>query len=332
MKDSFTVDLKKRWKTDKQKSAGHFGSVFGTGGFFNESPFGFYNDSMDFRGFSSKDSLSSLDGVYEIKNLHVKRTDFSRSKFSTLNFESCKFEECLFEEAIFEGDTRFWSQCEFVDCTFPNATFVNCAFNDVRFLRCVFEGTKWKTRNVFSICAFLNCSFSSNIKNIDFSDTNFDGSKFRGVLENVTFLGWSNVPEKYLVDGRWTTVPIDCLPNRMRGVDFSEAELILCTFSQYCNLDKIKPPLTNRNCAFFITEIFYNALASVIEKQWKHTNVDYYENGMFFLNAFYKPDKRRPAAIAHKYNFSKKYGEDFSARFYEALCLAAREANATINT
>jgi uncharacterized protein YjbI with pentapeptide repeats len=331
MRNSPSVDLKERWKTDKQNSASHFWSKYSITNSFKESPFGFYNHFMDFRGFSSKDSLSNFDDLYEIKDIQIKKSDFSRSRFSTVNFYSCKFKECLFEEVIFENDSRFWSQCEFVECTFLNATFINCAFNNVNFLRCSFEGTKWKTKNVFSDCTFRDCSFSSNIKNIDFSDTNFVDSKFRGVLENVTFLGWSNVPDKYFVDGKWTTVPIDWLPNRMRGVDFSEAELISCTFSQYCNLDKIKSPLTNRNCAFFVTETFYDALASIIEKQWKNTNVDYYENGVFFLSTFYKPDNRLPAAIAHKNDFSKKFGENFSAEFYSALCLAAREANATIN-
>jgi uncharacterized protein YjbI with pentapeptide repeats len=327
MKSATASDLKKRWKKNGENFSRHdepFSSKP-----FQQSQFGSHGDLLDFRGYSPQD-FSSSSGAYTIENTRAKKVDLSGSRFSTVNFFACKFVECVFDEVVFEEDTRFWRQCEFIDCTFLNATFSNCAFNDVTFLRCTFKGTKWKTKNVFSVCTFQNCTLSSNIKNIDFSDANFDNSKFVGVLENVTFLGWSNVPEKYCIDGEWIDIPIECLPNKMNGIDFSEAELILCNFSQYCHLENIKPPLTDNNCAFHITEEFYNTFTSIIEEKWKKTKPTYYENGIFFANVFYKPDPRLPAAIAHKDNFAKKFGTDFSTQLFEALRLAATQANALI--
>ena len=320
MKSSRSAALKSRWITIGDRSASRTR--------VQESPFGRFNDFADFRDFSLK-GLSPYE-PHELRGVQVKKADFSRASFSTVHFHFCKFEECLFDEAVFENDTRFWDRCEFVNCTFLKATFVNCAFNSVSFVGCSFKHTKWKTRNCFSICTFRECLFASRIKNIDFSDTNFVNSKFCGLLENVTFLGWGNVPETYFVSGEWIPVPVTCLTNKMSGVDFSDAELKLCTFSQYIQLDQIKPPVSDKNCALFITKALYMAATSIIEEQWKKSNVEFFNIGTSLLNTFYKPDIRRSATIAHRDDFAKHFGEDFSEQFFLVICLAAKKANATI--
>nr|WP_294784221.1 pentapeptide repeat-containing protein [uncultured Flavobacterium sp.] len=297
---------------------------------FSDSPFGVYYGKIDLRGIvSNKYDLDIYKPSDNIKDITVLNANFSESAFSTIHFFNCHFIDCNFDGSKFENDTRFWDNCTFKSCTFTKSSFSNCGFNSLAFMNCTFAETKWQRQNTFSQCLFEHCVLNGTLKNLNFSDAQFNHTKFIGILQNITFLGWNNIPATYEKNGNYAKIPYAKVHNQMNHVNFEEATIQLCTFTQFCYLHKIIPPQSSDNLAFHITTAFHKTALELAKKEWQYEKEEL-EIADWFINTFYKPDNRLPDTIIHKSDYAKRHGEIFSNRLFKTIQLAVLQTQSKI--
>ena len=89
----------------------------------------------------------------------------------------------------------------------------------------------------------------------------------------------------------------------MDGVDFSKADIIMCSFWSFCYLDKVKP--SKNNCVFKVTDEFYDCLLATIES----SDSPLKEELIGKARLFYAPHNTAPYEVAHPGNLSFKHPE-----------------------
>ena len=316
---------------------------------FSTLPYGLFSERKDYRGLTlcseRKDEYGKSYNFYhiiELNDLVIDGADFSFSKFSHVFFHNCKFTHCIFDHALFSEDSRFWDNCVFESCSFADAGFIGCAFNSVSFNGCDFKKTKFKTKNSFPDARFVDCTFECNMKGVRFDSSIMERVKFIGLLEDVTFHGlsgrqWSEIVSRLRAEfgdgevpiSEFPVIPISEVSNKMDGVDFSDAELLRCTITQYCYLDRTLPPKSSKNCAFNVTMDFREKLKELVWDEFSD-NDNFLDAALFFCRAFYRADPRSPADIAHIDNLKKSTGQEFSEKFYGLIVEAAKCTNSLL--
>ena len=105
----------------------------------------------------------------------------------------------------------------------------------------------------------------------------------------------------------------------MDGVDFSKADIIMCSFQSFCYLDKVKP--SKNNCVFKVTDEFHNYLLTAIESSGSSLK----ERLIEYAELFYAPHTTTPYEVAHPNNFSFKNPEEaeLSQQLYDFVCKAS---------
>lgn len=111
----------------------------------------------------------------------------------------------------------------------------------------------------------------------------------------------------------------ESVDNKMDGVDFSKADIIMCSFWSFCYLDKVKP--SKNNCVFKVTDEFYDCLLATIES----SDSPLKEGLIGKAKLFYAPHNTAPYEVAHPGNLSFKHPEvaELSRAFYDFVCRAA---------
>ena len=105
----------------------------------------------------------------------------------------------------------------------------------------------------------------------------------------------------------------------MDGLDFSKADIIMCSFQSFCYLDKVKP--SKNNCVFKVTDEFHNCLLTAIES----SDSPLKEKLIEYAKLFYAPHTTTPYEVVHPNNFSFKHPEEteLSQQLYDFVCKAA---------
>jgi fluoroquinolone resistance protein len=160
---------------------------------------------------------------------------WTKVDWTSHNILHCRFRDCTFERVNGEGLGDYGNQyinCRFDRCQFRRAglgyegtRFVGCHFQNVNFQRTSF------IRPEFDDCSFVDCRLS----HIDFHGSSFERCRFAGRLNEVWFRGGLRHESDAETFG-------PARPNRMLNVDFSEAILQFCTFSNQCDLSTVVPP------------------------------------------------------------------------------------------
>ena len=103
----------------------------------------------------------------------------------------------------------------------------------------------------------------------------------------------------------------------MNGVDFSKADVIMCSFWSFCYLDKVKP--SKNNCVFKVTDEFHNYLLTAIET----SDSPLKERLIEYAKLFYAPHTTTPYEVAHPKDFLYPEKAELTQALYDFVCKAA---------
>jgi uncharacterized protein YjbI with pentapeptide repeats len=189
----------------------------------------------------------------ELERVQFRDLDFSCSSFGRGIFRQCAFEGVLFREM----DSRGWNErdCRFTDVDFYKANLrdAGIGIRGSTYLRVNFRGANFSGAHFYR-GQFTDCDFSdARLKKIDFLASNFVNCKFRGRLDSVWFRRCYPHPAQEKRYGK-------AVPNEMRNVDFSEAELWGVTYTGGLDLSYVILPKDGHHVLF---RHFDNALSKV---------------------------------------------------------------------
>ncbi len=192
-------------------------------------------ERLNLQGIPFKES--SIIGAY-IKDVDLTKADLSSAKIGNSIFENVIFNGCSLADITDYGNT--FTNCIFIGSSFHSA---GLGYEGSKYERCVFEKADFKKasfiRAEMNDCCFSHCNF----KGVDLNASSFENCTFEGKLEDVWFRGGFALPS---IEARFGTPR----KNRMKNVDFSEAELWDVTISDNCDLTTIILP-TDGNHIFY---------------------------------------------------------------------------------
>jgi uncharacterized protein YjbI with pentapeptide repeats len=327
------AELKKRWNIFSDSE-----EVFRKTRKFSVSPFGRTEEGLlDFRGLPLTSSLiiendPGAGWCSEAHRADISDADFSESSWQGFDLEHSTLERCRFSKAKFVGNLFFRETC------FTGCVFEDCSFRDVRFVDSKIEKTHFRKLKVktskqlnFIAAKIDGCSFEGTMRKISFSMgavSSISHTSFSGTLTDCTFWGH---PEVILLDaekGIYGKIPPSEVDNRMDGVDFSKASLILCSISNsYCYLDKVIPPAPENNCIALLNAAFYDRLTDLLTQEMPPALA---EEAVSFTELFFKPHVCTPYGVMGPHDFVKDFGEDGARRFYELFLRAAIETGVKV--
>ena len=158
-----------------------------------------------------------------------------------------------------------------------------------------------------------NCLFSGEIHKALFWYSNLKNCTFEGTLYDCSFYG----AEKTGDLRKGEIIPPEKVDNRMDGVDFSKADIIMCSFWSFCYLDKVKP--SKNNCVFKVTDEFYSCLLSVIE----NSDSPLKEELIKEAKSDYAPHPTTPYEVIHPKDFLYPEKAELAQALYDLVCEAA---------
>jgi uncharacterized protein YjbI with pentapeptide repeats len=324
------MSLKKiaeRWRDQISKTSDIANDILRITNSFKCSPFEDVDHRIDLRGLPVVGKLDG-DGPLaspmntELRDLLVRNVDFSRATFQRVFFYSCQFENCKFDQSTL-NDITFSDGCEMNGCSFTGASVEQFNCIEIDFLRCTFEKTKWKGRyNFFRKIRIVECAFEGPLKSIDFGGAIIEDTRFKGLLHEVKFHGWRSYNGQHprLVrhgdSTEWLETPFEMVPQKMKGVDFSEADLRMTELTDYCYLQQaVLPPITS-HCVFEQSVAMLEALKKEITKAFAKGDQD---NVLRYVGVFYAPHPTQPHAICNIADLSERLGTENGHRLYEII-------------
>ena len=304
------------------------------------SPFGLTGEGLqDFRGIKligkiEEVSIPAQGGtrwITKTENIHASLSyaDFSGSLWQDFSIEETEgftavIDHVIFDESVFDLSTP--AICG-RGATFLSCSFAGCKYKCGKFMRatlknCRFTQIKKNVRLYFSCKLLENCFFSGEIHKALFWSSNLKNCTFEGLLYDCSFHGVEKIGD--LREGE--IIPPEKVDNRMDGVDFSKADIIMCNFWSFCYLDKVKP--SKNNCVFKVTDEFYNCLLTAIEG----SDSPLKEGLIGKAKLFYAPHNTTPYEVAHPDNLSFKHPEEaeLSQAIYDFVCRAAEATGCRI--
>ncbi|WP_295140949.1 pentapeptide repeat-containing protein [uncultured Campylobacter sp.] len=199
--------------------------------------------------------------------------------------------------------------CSFAGCKYKWGEFIWATLKDCRFTQ-----IKKNVRLKFNSCKLLeDCLFSGEIHKVLFWHSSLKNCTFEGTLYDCSFYGVEKITD--LRKGE--IIPPEKVDNRMDGVDFSKADIIMCNFWSFCYLDKVKP--SKNNCVFKITDEFYSCLLSVIE----NSDSPLKEELIKEAKSDYAPHPTTPYEVIHPKDFLYPEKAELAQALYDLVCEAA---------
>ncbi|MCP2041523.1 uncharacterized protein YjbI with pentapeptide repeats [Neisseria sp. HSC-16F19] len=251
--------------------------------------------------------------------LHLEQCDFSYSDWKGFDLGEASITNALFIEADFENTIVFYKT------RFQNILFENCRFKNIRFVQSelsdvVFRGLKPRDTLFLQAQKIEGGRFEGDMKGICFNESPMRHTHFAGMLTDCRFFGHPSVVTADDHADTYLALTPDQVANRMDGVDFSQAALVMCHIGIYCYLDKTIPPDAAKNCFVRLDEDFFNEGLRLIKQQCDPARVD---KTIKWFELFYKPDIRRPYGVLGPADFVKALTEQGAADFYRAFLQAA---------
>ena len=222
----------------------------------------------------------------------------------------------IFDESVFElsayaicGNGATFLSCSFTGCKYKWGEFIGATLKDCRFTQ-----IKKNVRLKFNRCKSLeNCLFSGEIHKALFWYSSLKNCTFEGTLYDCSFYGVEKITD--LRKGE--IIPPENVDNRMDGVDFSKADIIMCNFWSFCYLDKVKP--SKNNCVFKLTDEFYSCLLSIIE----NSDSPLKEELIKEAKSDYAPHPTTPYEVIHPKDFLYPEKAELAQALYDLVCEAA---------
>ena len=322
---AISIKLKKRWDVYPALQ-----DVLAATKNLSVSPFGLTEEGLqDFRGIKligERERVSLRDGyMWEniSKPLHTSLSyaDFTGSVWQYFAIEETEdftpvIDHVIFDESVFElsayaicGNGATFLSCSFAGCKYKWGEFIGATLKDCRFTQ-----IKKNVRLKFNRCKSLeNCLFSGEIHKAFFWHSSLKNCTFEGTLYDCSFYGVEKITD--LRKGE--IIPPENVDNRMDGVDFSKADIIMCNFWSFCYLDKVKP--SKNNCVFKVTDEFYSCLLSII----KNSDSPLKEGLIKEAKSDYAPHPTTPYEVIHPKDFLYPEKVELAQALYDLVCEAA---------
>ena len=322
---AISIKLKKRWDVYPALQ-----DVLAATKNLSVSPFGLTEEGLqDFRGIKlvGERAQVPLRNGYMWENiskpLHTSLSyaDFTGSVWQYFAIEETAdftpvIDHVIFDESVFElsayaicGNGATFLSCSFVGCKYKRGEFIGATLKDCRFTQ-----IKKNVRLKFNRCKSLeNCLFSGEIHKALFWHSSLKNCTFEGTLYDCSFYGVEKITD--LRKGE--IIPPENVDNRMDGVDFSKADIIMCNFWSFCYLDKVKP--SKNNCVFKVTDEFYSCLLSVIE----NSDSPLKEELIKEAKSDYAPHPTTPYEVIHPKDFLYPEKAELAQALYDLVCEAA---------
>ena len=322
---AISIKLKKRWDAYPALQ-----DVLAATKNLSVSPFGLTEEGLqDFRGIKliGERAQVPLRNGYMWENisnsLHTSLSyaDFTGSVWQYFAIEETAdftpvIDHVIFDESVFElsvyaicGNGATFLSCSFAGCKYKWGDFIGATLKDCRFTQ-----IKKNVRLKFNRCKSLeNCLFSGEIYKALFWYSNLKDCTFEGTLYDCSFYG----AEKAGDLRKGEIIPPENVDNRMDGLDFSKADIIMCNFWSFCYLDKVKP--SKNNCVFKVTDEFYSCLLSVIE----NSDSPLKEELIKEAKSDYAPHPTTPYEVIHPKDFLYPEKAELAQALYDLVCEAA---------
>ena len=322
---AISIKLKKRWDVYPALQ-----DVLAATKNLSVSPFGLTEEGLqDFRGIKlvGERAQVPLRNGYMWENiskpLHTSLSyaDFSGSVWQYFAIEETDdfipvIDHVIFDESVFElsayaicGNGATFLSCSFAGCKYKWGEFIGATLKD-----CCFTQIKKNVRLKFNRCKSLeNCLFSGEIHKALFWYSSLKNCTFEGTLYDCSFYGVEKITD--LRKGE--IIPPENIDNRMDGVDFSKADIIMCNFWSFCYLDKVKP--SKNNCVFKLTDEFYSCLLSIIE----NSDSPLKEELIKEAKSDYAPHPTTPYEVIHPKDFLYPEKAELAQALYDLVCEAA---------
>ena len=322
---AISIKLKKRWDVYLALQ-----DVLAATKNLSVSPFGLTEEGLqDFRGIKliGERAQVPLRNGYMWENiskpLHTSLSyaDFSGSVWQYFAIEETAdftpvIDHVIFDESLFElsayaicGNGATFLSCSFAGCKYKWGEFIGATLKDCRFTQ-----IKKNIRLKFNSCKLLeDCLFSGEIRKALFWHSSLKNCTFEGTLYDCSFYGVEKITD--LRKGE--IIPPENVDNRMDGVDFSKADIIMCNFWSFCYLDKVKP--SKNNCVFKVTDEFYSCLLSIIE----NSDSPLKEELIKEAKSDYAPHPTTPYEVIHPKDFLYPEKAELAQALYDLVCEAA---------
>lgn len=293
----------------------------------NSSSLGGEN-GLNLVGADSKNSSnSSLNLAGENKtNLSQKGAQTATKTEPKFKHVPRKITNVIFDDSEFfassmkmiAGHGAHFTRCGFANCKYRGADFLTASL-----IGCEFTRIKKSHRLCFEFSPLVkDCTFEGEIHKARFGSANLINCQFKGVLYDCEFDGMRNLADSS------KPVTREMLDNQMDGVDFTQAQVICCTFGAFCRLDRVK--FSEPNIAFAVTPQFFKRLREII----KERGGEHEERLASWIQTFYSPHEMRPYLFTHPQDFAYTKDElseaEFSRNLFEAVHQAAIETGAAV--
>ena len=294
------------------------------------SPFGLTEEGLqDFRGIKliGERAQVPLRNGYMWENiskpLHTSLSyaDFTGSVWQYFAIEETDdftpvIDHVIFDESMFQlsayaicGNGATFLSCSFAGCKYKWGDFIGATLKDCRFTQ-----IKKNVRLKFNSCKLLeNCLFSGEIHKAHFGYSNLKNCTFEVLLYDCSFEGVEKIGN--LRKGE--IIPPENVDNRMDGLDFSKADIIMCSFWSFCYLDKVKP--SKNNCVFKVTDEFHNYLLTAIESSDSPLKEELIKEA----KSDFAPHTTTPYGVAHPKDFLYPEKAELTQALYDFVCKAA---------
>ena len=322
---AISIKLKKRWDVYPTLQ-----EVLAATKNLSVSPFGLTEEGLqDFRGIKLIGEIAQVplrngymrENISQPLHTSLSYADFSGSVWQYFAIEETAdftpiIDHVIFDESVFElsayaicGNGATFLSCSFAGCKYKWGDFIGATLKDCRFTQ-----IKKNIRLKFNSCKLLeDCLFSGEIHKALFWHSSLKNCTFEGTLYDCSFYGVEKITD--LRKGE--IIPPENVDNRMDGVDFYKADIIMCNFWSFCYLDKVKP--SKNNCVFKVTDEFYSCLLSVIE----NSDSPLKEELIKEAKSDYAPHPTTPYEVIHPKDFLYPEKAELAQALYDLVCEAA---------
>jgi uncharacterized protein YjbI with pentapeptide repeats len=282
------------------------------------------------KGFTSGVSLgASFASPSTIQNkiqlAHLDSVDLSHSNLSRRWIEDSTFSNALFVKSNLERVSVHSSR--FVKCLFDQTNFDGAGidYHNTRYEYCVFKKINFSKSSFacgeFDDCIFEECKF----ENVDFFGSSFERCIFSGKVHDVWFRGhYMSVPDKPEVFAGLVKQFGVARPNKMKAVDFSNADLSWVTFSDECDLSTCKIPIDD----FVIKFAKWPQLLGAVEARIPYMFSADVEMVLQCVSAFNAHAACQPWYIVNFRDFSKDLSMSIIERLKELFVEEAKKIGA----
>jgi uncharacterized protein YjbI with pentapeptide repeats len=268
-----------------------------------------------------KHTTRTEEGLIDLRGLSFGRVvEFERARFRDLDFSYTHFGHPVFTRCTFERvslkeiDSDRWNErgCRFTDADFYKANLrgAGIGIDGSTYLRVSFREADFSGAHFYR-GQFTDCDFSdARLRKIDFYVSNFVNCKFRGRLESVWFRRCYPLPSDERTFGK-------AVPNEMRNVDFSEAELWEVMYTGGLDLSHVILPQDGNHILLCHFDVALTKVRDIMDTlAWSEEDK---KRVMISVKSYLVFAHEQPMKILNKREICGRLGEQVGAEFIALL-------------